>query len=238
MKKILLAFAICLPLLALPGCVPFGSSSCSKSFTYAGAPIVAGAPYTVSYPTNPPIFENRTGRSDGTISVPSHGIPCTQLIVIALTNSNLTLSASPSSVYLPSPPATATVSGQSFDTTYAMPRVEYFDPNGYLVGMVYATSVTGGGTSLQANMPDLSNVYSGTYQIRVTNKTSDGYYTHTVGAAPMTGWGRDRTDSDGDGWYDDQDCNPNDPYYTNNCETETCGGYGTTPRYICDDMVY
>jgi hypothetical protein len=236
MRKILLVLAFSL-LLASSGCTLLGTNSCTKDRTYAGALIVPGAPYTVSYPTSPPIFENRTGRSDGTISVPSHGLPCTQLIVIALTNSNLALSASPATVYLPSPPATATITGQSFDTTYDMPRVEYFDSNGYLVGSVYANSVSGDGTSLEANMPDLSNVYTGTYQIRVTNKTSDGYYTHTVGTAAMSGWGRDRTDSDGDGWYDDEDCAPYDPSFNSSC-TNTCGGTGNDPLVICNEQPY
>lgn len=102
---------------------------------------------------------------------------------------NVALTASPASVYLPSPPASGTITGQSFDATYGMPRVDYFDPNGYLVGSAYATSVSSDGTTLQAAMPDLSYVYSGTYQVKVTNKTYDGYYLNIVGSAPMTGWG-------------------------------------------------
>jgi hypothetical protein len=238
MRKILLVLALAVPVI-LSGCSIANQGSCVKDHTYAGAPIVAGAPYTVSYPPpaysvppKPPIFENRTGRADGTISVPQHGFPCNQLIVIALTKSNLSLSASPASVYLPSPPSTATITGQLFDTTYASPKVEYFDSNGYLVGSVYANSVTGGGTSLQANMPDLSSVYSGNYQVQVSNMMSDGYYSHIVGTAPMTGWGRDRTDSDGDGWYDDEDCDPYDPSLNYSC-VETCGGDGITPYTIC-----
>ncbi|MGB7926435.1 MAG: hypothetical protein WCF57_24560 [Pyrinomonadaceae bacterium] len=138
---------------------------------------------------------------------------------------------------MPSPPTSGTVTGQSFDATYGMPKVEYFDSNGYLVGSVNATSVATGGTSLQANLPDLSNVYSGTYQVKVTNKRSDGYYLNKVGSATMTGWGRDRTDSDGDGWYDDEDCAPYDPSFNYDC-SETCGGYGTEPRHLCGDLPY
>jgi hypothetical protein len=134
-------------------------------------------------------------------------------------------------VSLPSPPATGTITGQSFETTYGMPMVEYFDSNGYLVASVYATSVSSDGTSLQANMPNLSNVYSGTYQVKVTNKTYDGYYLNVVGSATVTTWGRDRPDTDGDGWYDDEDCDPYDPYLNYSC-IQTCGG-GNEPIYLC-----
>jgi len=152
--------------------------------------------------------------------------------VVLATTSNLSLSASPSSIDLESPPSTVTITGQSFDTTYGMPRVEYFDSSGFLVGSVYASSVSGGGTSLVATVPDLSNAYSGTYQIRVTNKTYQGYYSHRVGNATVEAWGRDRPDSDGDGWYDDQDCAPYDPYQYTGC-SETCGGYGNEPLTLC-----
>jgi hypothetical protein len=169
----------------------------------------------------------------GVFFVPAVGYSCAQLVVRTGSNFGLTLAASPSSVYLPSPPATGTITGQSFDATYGMPMVEYFDGNGYLVGSVYATSVSGNGTSLQANTPDLSYAYSGTYQIKVTNKTYDGYYLNIVGSATVSAWGRDRTDSDGDGWYDDEDCAPYDPYLNASC-VETCGGDDRTPYTICN----
>jgi hypothetical protein len=139
--------------------------------------------------------------------------------VIRYASSNLTLSANPSSVDLLSPPSTATITGDLFDATYGMPRVEYFDGNGYLVGSVYATSVSGS-TSLTADVPDLSGAYSGTYHVRVTNKTDQGYYAHTVGMAEFLAYGRDRVDSDSDGYYDDEDCDPYDAsrnYYCGDC---------------------
>ncbi len=237
MKKILLVLTCSLVMLASSGCGGSISNPCEKYQTYAGASIVPGAQYQVHYPhANPPIWEYRIGKSNGSISVPLHGHRCIELHVYAVNNSNHPLSASPSSVYLPTPPATATITGQSFDTTYGMPRVDYTDSNGYLVGSVYATSVSSDGTSLQANMPDLSNVYSGTYQVKVTNKTYDGYYLNIVGKAPMTGWGRDRPDSDGDGWYDDQDCDPYDPGLNYDCN-QNCGyeqdHFYETEREIC-----
>lgn len=213
------------------------SAGCGSSNSCNFTGLTPGGTYVIVITdpnTNVSSTFQRVASSSGTITV-STRLSCGNVAAIPAIRSNFALSATPSSVYLLSPPATVTVTGQSFDMTYGMPRVDYFDSNGYLVGGVYATSVSGGGTSLDTNTPDLSNVYSGTYQIQVTNKTSSGYYVHNVGSATMTGWGRDRLDSDGDGWYDDEDCNPDDPYYTNNC-AETCGGYGTTPRTLCEPI--
>lgn len=230
MKKIALLMSLLLMFL-LQGCRPSTNTCPFSGLTPNGT-------YLIIIPGNPfpTTVATRVASSTGTISV-STTYACNSLVAIAVTTSNLSLSASPSSVYLPAPPTTVTITGQSFDTTYGMPRVMYFDGNGFLVGSVYATSVSGGGTSLQADVPDLSNAYSGTYQVKVTNKTSQGYYTHTVGSATMTGWGRDRFDSDGDGWYDDEDCNPSDPYLNSDCGGN-CGGGGLGPPYqlptICE----
>lgn len=232
MKKALLFISFSLLLLA-QGCGGGGSTNCTRSGLSPGVTyrIYYARPY---YP--PDRILTRVASSSGTITVPKYDYPsCDGLIYVAVTNSNVSLSASPSSVYLPSPPATATVTGQLFDATYGMPEVNYFDSNGYLVGSVLANSVSGS-TSLQANIPDLSNVYSGTYQVRVTNKTSDGYYVHNVGSAPMTTYGRDRADSDGDGWYDDEDCNPWDPSYNYNCAQDCYNneqGYYTPYPELC-----
>jgi hypothetical protein len=238
MKKLLLLVLAVSFLLIVPGCKVVGLNSCTIRYTGAGQPIVPGGRYLViyQYTSNPIIIREHVGRSDGTLSVPSHGQPCGSLFATAITNSNLSLTASPASVYLPTPPTTGTVTGQSFQTAYGMPQVDYFDSNGYLAGSSYATSVSSDGTWLQSNMPNLSNVYSGTYQVRVTNKTSEGYYSHIVGAATMTGWGRDRADSDGDGWYDDEDCDPYDPsrnYDCNNYCNNGEGGYYPVHQEIC-----
>jgi hypothetical protein len=234
MKKILLV--LLLPLVfILSGC-PLDPNC---SYPQDGAPGPANAPWTIVYNDQTTVRSGNVG-PDGSFKIPKlGGENCFQLRqrVHFGSNSNLTLSASPASVYLPSPPASGTITGQSFDATYGMPQVDYFDGNGFLVGSVYATSVSSDGTSLQANMPDLSNVYSGTYQVKVTNKTYDGYYLNIVGSATMTGWGRDRPDSDGDGWYDDEDCAPYDPSLNYSC-VETCGGYGNVERTICNDQPF
>lgn len=231
MRKILLLTMLSVVFI-LPGCKVLGLNQCTKDRTSVGVRLVPGSRYMVIYQyANPIIIVDRIAKSNGTISVPSYGHPCGSLYVSAVTNSNVALTANPSSVYLPSAPPTATITGHSFDTTYGVPKVDYFDGSGYLVGSVQATSVSSDGTSLQANTPDLSSVYSGTYQVRVSNKTYAGYYTHIVGSATISGWGRDRPDSDGDGWYDDEDCAPYDPYLNYDC-SQNCGGPGE-PITIC-----
>ena len=219
MKKIL-PLLLLLFVLLVPGCNP--TNTC---------PINGLAPnstYLIVYDLGGGKEDSFFRQSDvnGTIMARTKA-NCNDLITTVLfTTSNLSLSASPSSVYLLSPPSTVTITGDLFDQTYAMPRVDYFDGNGYLVGSVYASSVWGS-TELTANVPDLSSVYSGNYQIRVTNKTYNGYYSHIVGTASVSGYGRDRLDSDGDGWYDDEDCDPYDPY-----RSTYCGGCPEDPTAI------
>ena len=235
MKKLLLTLSVVL-LLGFSGCNPFKEQYCNLTGP-------ANTSYLIIYPcvngACGPINDIATGTvsASGTFRVPQRGFSCSTLQSLARfgTNLGLALSASPSSVNLQSPPTSGTISGGGFDSTYALPRVDYFDSNGFLVGSVVASSVGSGGTSLQANMPDLTYVYSGTYQVKVTNSTYDGYYLDIVGSASMTGWGRDRPDSDGDGWYDDEDCDPYDPYRNTNC-TETCGGTGNVPLELCEPI--
>jgi hypothetical protein len=218
MKKILPVLLLAL-VFTLLSC---GGGGSQTSCRFAGSPNVG---YIVFYPDG--FIVSGTTNSLGVFYVFNRGYSCGQLGVDTGFNFGFALSASPSSVYLPSPPASGTITGQAFDATYGMPRVDYFDGNGYLVGSAYATSVSSDGTSLQANMPDLSYVYSGTYQVKVTNKRYDGYYLNMVGSATMTGWGRDRLDSDGDGWYDDEDCFP----YSSSCNCQTDG-------YCLDEPIY
>ena len=228
MRKILLASSFSL-LLIFSGCNPFATQFC----TLTGTP---GVPYLILYPcvgNQCPVYASASGTvgGDGTFRVPKQGFSCSglQSMVIFGVNFGFSLSASPSSVNLESPPTSGTITGQGFDTTYGMPRVDYFNDQGFLVGSVEAGSVSSNGTSLTANMPNLANVYSGTYVVKVTNKASSGYYLNIVGSATMTGWGRDRYDSDGDGFYDDEDCYPYDP--SMNCSS-TCGGSGP-PFELC-----
>lgn len=230
MKKIMLLLMLLLSLMfVLPGC-GFVYPTCN----YSGGP--PNAPWTIVYSDQVTVRSGNV-RPDGTFTVQKIGNEnCTQIRsrVRFGSNLNLSLSASPASVYLPSPPSSGTITGQSFDATYGMPKVEYRDGNGYLIGSVLATSVAGGGTSLDASLPDLSYVYSGSYQVKVTNRTYDGYFLNIIGTATMSAWGRDRPDSDGDGWYDDEDCSPYDPSMNYNC-SETCGG-GREPITLCQPL--
>lgn len=195
----------------------FGTGYCT-----ADSPI-PNIPFVAIYP-NPD-----TGIYRGTIGGTGHGTfpkkspatgnvyQCWQITVVLGQRFGFSLTASPSSADLTAPPSSVTISGQAMDATYGMPLVEYFDGQGYLIGSINATAVAGDGSWLTAPAPDLSSVYSGTYQIQVTNMTSGGYYLDIVGAATMWGYGRDRPDSDGDGWYDDEDCAPYDPSLNYDC---------------------
>ncbi len=97
----------------------------------------------------------------------------------------------PGTVDLQAPPATMQMSGSNLDTSYGMPRIEYRDPyTGALVAVTTATQVGGKGTSLTMTTPDLSTVYSGTYNVFVSNVLADGSY-EQVGGATVDTYGRD-----------------------------------------------
>ncbi len=119
-----------------------------------------------------------------------------------------------SSVYLLSPPASFTFSlapGAELylDSTYGTPVVEYKDDYGNILGAGTVTAVGADGTWLEAAPPDLSQAYTGNYIVEISNRYADGQL-QMVGLASMYAYGRDRPDTDGDGWYDDEDCYPFD----------------------------
>lgn len=96
----------------------------------------------------------------------------------------------PSDIDLQSPPSSFTITGEGIDATYGMPLIDYYDQSGTLVAETTATSVGSDGTCLQANTPNLSAVYSGTYIVVVRTASYDGSY-ELVGTAPINATGRD-----------------------------------------------
>jgi hypothetical protein len=146
-------------------------------------------------------------------------------------NFGFPLTASLTAVDLNSPPPSITISGQGFDATYGTPAVEYYDGSGFFLGSATATSVAADGTWLTAPVPDLSQAYSGAFQLQVTNKNSYGSYLDIVGTATLSCYGRDRPDSDGDGWYDDEDCYPYDSSLWSCSDPGDGGGGGTCDPY-------
>ena len=147
-----------------------------------------------------------------------------QLIVCHIPNSPFFL-VSPSDVDLQSPPASFTITGDGIDATYGMPLIDYYDQSGTLVAEATATSVASDGTWLQANTPDLSAVYSGTYIVVVRTASSDGSY-ELVGTAPINATGRDPSlGCDPDGWLEQSCMNSNGVWDPSNCQCsqDSCG---------------
>jgi hypothetical protein len=211
-NKFLLILAICVVCFAA-GCRPQANTGCN--YNYCCIYGQNNSPFTAIYPSGYRYRGTIGLNGVGTYPIRDPGsglnVNCGSIAALPGNFFGFSLTAQPGSVDLQAQPSTMIVSGQGIDATYGMPLVEYFDTNGYLIGSVTATSVAGDYSWVEAPVPDLSSVYSGNYQIQVTNIRSDGNYLDIVGTAPMYAWGRDRPDSDGDGWFDDEDCHPYDP---------------------------
>jgi hypothetical protein len=135
---------------------------------------------------------------DGKVYVPRRCAPsnCSGIYWDQIFNS-FTFNASPSSIDLQSPPSSITFSnGGGIDTTYGSPQVAYFDDYGGYIG---EGSVTGSGSDwVTATTPDLSNAYSGSYTVQISNKQADGSWAIT-GEASGTTWNRDPPPGGGGG---------------------------------------
>jgi len=124
----------------------------------------------------------------------------------------------PASVDLQAPPATFDLTGSGLSTAYGMPQVEYVDQyTGAVIGSTTATAVNADGTWLQATMPDLSSVYSGTYNILISNVRDDGSREY-IGTSTVDCYGRDVTfepppDPGPCGCPPDGPCMPCENYY-------------------------
>jgi hypothetical protein len=137
------------------------------------------------------------------------------------------------------------------DATYALPVVEYWDPYGNYMGSGTTIALAPDGTWMDAGVPDLSGVYSGTYRVEINNIRWDGTR-QLVASGNVQCYGRDMRDEDGDGWspdaydYYSRDCDDYNPnvnpgagldcsgwyYYDQNCnglsDSDECWGGGST----------
>jgi len=148
----------------------------------------------------------------GSTDYPDRGFACSSIKVVGLrqrTGGFLLFSANPTTLNLQSPPSTFVLTGQEFVSQYGMPRVEFHDSFGGLVAEADATSVSGDGTTLQLNNPDLSYMYTGNIRVWVINKTDSDGSQVLSGYADLSAWNRDPIDADGDGWPSRYDCNDN-----------------------------
>lgn len=199
---ILLAFLI---LCTAPGCITLISTECQANN------LSANTLYIVSY-NNPPTVRRdilRTTNANGTLFYPKDANNSCGSVTITRTGGGFSsFSVTPSSIDLQAPPATMSVIGTGINTTYGMPVVEFYDNYSNFIGSTTATAVDPGGTWLQANTPDLSQVYSGGYQVEIHNVKADASMDF-IGVSDVITYGRDEP----------QGCNPTDQEVQNciNC---------------------
>lgn len=109
---------------------------------------------------------------------------------VTVIGGNFTFFASPEYVDLQAPPATFSISGSGISVAYGMPKVQYWDDFGQLVGEMTASSVADDGTWLEAPTPYSGQAYSGRWTVYVMNRTWDGGVEH-AGSAIVYAYGRD-----------------------------------------------
>lgn len=116
------------------------------------------------------------------------------------------------------------------DYTYGLPVAEYYDQYGNYIGSGTTTAVGADGTWLEASLPDLSGVYSGTYRVEVSNLYSDGQR-QLIASGSVECYGRDMRDYDGDGWSPDaynpgeRDCDDYNPNVNPGVGPDCSGSY-------------
>ncbi len=118
MKKIL-PLLLLLFVFILPGCGSSSSNTCS----YGG--LTPNSSYLLVFDVGNGATQQVVAVSNpyGTIIIPRPvgAATCGSVTIVLRLNSNVPLSASPSSIDLTSPPSTATITGQSFDSTELLP---------------------------------------------------------------------------------------------------------------------
>ena len=114
---------------------------------------------------------------------------------------------SPSEIDINAPPATATFTGDGVNTTYGMPTVEFYDEYGTFFNQTTASAVSADGTWVQAAVPSLAGLYSGTYTIVIVNATADGSR-NALGTASVWVYGNDMPPPPPDPLPDPDPCYP------------------------------
>lgn len=125
----------------------------------------------------------------GTISFINRSISCGSEVRLNC-GSAFVFAMSPDSIDVNAPPATATFTGEGVDTTYGMPKIEFYDEYGTYFDQTTATTVSADGTWLQASVPSLAGLYSGIYTIVIVNATPDGSR-NAIGTASVWVYGND-----------------------------------------------
>jgi hypothetical protein len=126
----------------------------------------------------------------------------------------------PSVVDLQAPPADFMITGSGISTTYGMPKVQYWDDYGQLLGETMASAVADDGSWLQATTPNTAQAYSGNWSVYVLNIRWDGGLEH-VGSALVQAYGRD---------YEP----PPPPPDENPCNNQDPNG----PQMECEPIIY
>lgn len=181
---IALAFLICC---AAPGCKLLTPTECQRNN------LSPNTTYIISY-SHPPTTRQdilRTTDQNGTLFYPKDANGNCNAVTITSTGVGFNnFAVSPSSIDLQAPPTTMTITGTGISSTYGMPVVEFYDNYSNFIGSTTASSVDSGGTWLQAATPDLSQVYSGTYQVEIHNVRADSSM-EFIGIADVVTYGRD-----------------------------------------------
>ncbi len=168
-------------------CISFFPTECSKDG------LKRNEQYIVSY-QNPPttrrdIIRNTDG--NGHLNYPKDANGACGNVTFTISGTGLfSFSVNPYSIDSQAAPATMTVNGSELSTAYGMPLVQFYDNNSTFMGQTTATAVAGDGTWLEAPTTDLSGVYSGYYQVEISNIGADGNPS-LIGVANVNVYGND-----------------------------------------------
>ncbi|MCW5961631.1 MAG: hypothetical protein KIS76_15820 [Pyrinomonadaceae bacterium] len=119
--------------------------------------------------------------------------------------------ASPDSVDALNPPAAVTFNGKGINDLYGTPVLAYYNEFGNIVASTSSGQLlyeNGNVEGISVNVPDISQVYNGTYTVAVHNVNADGTW-EIIGAATMNIYGNPPPPPTGGGGGDE--CGPPPP---------------------------